>query len=58
MPYDWRKPKRLLTLLIGETANEQVVFTAYSAPNGECDNMIGACLEVGHKPWCKEARSE
>ena len=28
MPFDWRKPKRLLRLLIGDTANEQVIFTA------------------------------
>ena len=28
MPFDWRMPKRLLMLLIGDTANEQVMFTA------------------------------
>ena len=40
MPFDWRKLERLLSLQIGDTANEQVVFAAYSALNGEFDNMI------------------
>ena len=40
IPYDWRKPNRLLALQIGDTAYEQVCFLAYSAPSGECDNMI------------------
>ena len=38
--YDWQKPNRLLTLQIGDTANEQVVFPAYGGPGGECDNLI------------------
>ena len=41
-PYDWRKPNRLLTLQIGDAANEQVVFPAYGAPDGECDNLSSA----------------
>ena len=39
MPYDWRKPNRLLTLQIGHTANDQMIFLAYSALGG-CDEMI------------------
>ena len=31
---------RLLTLQIGDTASDQTVFPAYSAPGGQCDNMI------------------
>ena len=57
MPFDWRELERLLSLQIGDTANEQVVFTAYSALNGEFDNMI-LCLEISHKPQCKETLSE
>ena len=30
MPYDWRKPNRLVTLQIGDTANDQTIFPAYS----------------------------
>ena len=40
--YDWRKPNRLLTLQFGDMAKEQVVFPAYRAPGGDCDNMISA----------------
>ena len=40
-PYDW-KPHCLLTFEIGDTANEQVVFTAYGALDGECYKMISA----------------
>ena len=39
MPYDWRQPNCSLALQIGDTANEQVVFLAYCAPVGKCDNM-------------------
>ena len=37
-----RKPNHLLTLQIGDTADDQRVFQAFfhSAPGGECDNMI------------------
>ena len=38
-PYDWR---RLLTLQFGSTANEELVFPAYGAPDGECYNIISA----------------
>ena len=31
MPYDWRKPNRLLTLQFGDIANEQGVFPACCA---------------------------
>ena len=34
MPYDWRKPNRLLTLQIGDTTSDQVVFSACGAPDG------------------------
>ena len=47
-PYDCRKPKRLLTLQIGDTANEQVVFPAYGARNGDCDHMISSAKLVTH----------
>ena len=33
-PYDWRKPNRLHTLQMGDTAQEQVVFPAYEPPDG------------------------
>ena len=35
-----RHDKRLLNLQIGDTASDQTVFQAYSAPGGQCDNMI------------------
>ena len=41
-PYDFIKSDRLLTLQFGDTTNEQVVFLAHGAPDGECDNMISA----------------
>ena len=41
-PYDWREPHRLLTLQIGATANEQVVFPTYEVLDGECDHLISA----------------
>ena len=37
MPYDWRKPNRLNTLQIGETANDQTVFPVYSVPMRQHD---------------------
>ena len=40
MPYDWRKPNRLLALQIGDTVSDQIAFSAYSAHGGECDNVI------------------
>ena len=58
MPFDWRKPERLLALQIGDTANEQVLFTAYSAPNGECDNMICVLKLVTNPCARKHVRSE
>ena len=39
MPCDWRKPNPLLTLQIGDTADDQIVLPAYSALGGECDNI-------------------
>ena len=45
-PYDWTKSNRLLTLRFGDKANQQVVFPAHSAPDGECDNMISALKVV------------
>ena len=41
-PYVWRKPNRLLTLQIGDTANEQVVLMASGPPDGERDSMTCA----------------
>ena len=43
----WRKTKDeqhewLVLRSLGDTANEQVVFPAYGAPDGESDNMINA----------------
>ena len=32
-PYDWRQPNRLFIFQISDMANEQVVFTAYWAPD-------------------------
>ena len=58
MPFDWRKLERLLSLQIGDTANEQVVFTAYSAPNGEFDNMICVLKSVTNSSARKHVRSE
>ena len=40
--YQWRKLNRLLTLLIGDTMQEQLVFPAYGATDGESDNLICA----------------
>ena len=39
---DWSKPNRLLTLQNGDAAQEQVVFLAYGAPDGECGHLICA----------------
>ena len=41
-PYDWRRPNGVLTLHIGDTAREQVVFPAHGAPGGECDTSVSA----------------
>ena len=54
-PHDWRKPNRLLTLQIGDTMQKQVVFSAYGAPDGECDPLICALklianLTTGNQP--------
>ena len=48
MPYEWQKPKRLLKLQIGDTANEQIVVPAYSAPGVQCDNMIMVLNLITH----------
>ena len=40
MPYDWRKPNRLLTLQVGDTANDLQVLLACSAFGGECDRIV------------------
>ena len=58
MPFDWRKPERLLSLQIGDTANEQVVFTAYSALNGEFENMVCVLKLVTNPSARKHVRSE
>ena len=44
--HDRRKPNRLLSLQFGDAGNEQVVVPAFGAPDGECDNMIGALTPV------------
>ena len=44
MPYDWRKPNHLLTLQIGHTANDQMVFLAYTALGGERDYICVVML--------------
>ena len=36
------KPNRLLTLQIGDTANEQVVSPVHGAPDGECGSLMCA----------------
>ena len=41
-PYDWRKLDRLLTLQMGDRAQEQVVFLVYGVPDGERDSLICA----------------
>ena len=38
----WRKPSGLLTLQIADAAQEQVLFSAYGASDGECDKMFCA----------------
>ena len=38
MLFDWRMPK--------DTTSDQIVLPAYSAPDGECDNMDGLRVEV------------
>ena len=40
MPYDSRRPNRLLTLQMGDTVTDQMVFPAYSALGEECDDII------------------
>ena len=40
MPHDWRKPNDFLTLLIGDTHRDRVVFLAHGALDGERDNMV------------------
>ena len=47
-PHNWRKPNRLLTLHVGDTMREQVLFQAFGAPDGECDNF-DLCAETCHK---------
>ena len=46
MQYDWRKPNRFLTLQVGDTASDQVVFLAFCALDGECDNMVCVLMLV------------
>ena len=43
-----KKPTRLLTVQIGDTANEQAVFLARGAPDGERDNVVTALNLVTH----------
>ena len=38
MPHDWRKPNRLLTLQVGDTANDQIVFLAYNDRRADVDD--------------------
>ena len=45
MTYDWREPNCLLTLQIGDTANNQMVFPVYSALGGDCDKLITNLLK-------------
>ena len=49
------KSKRLLTLQIGDTANEQVVSPVHGAPDGECDFLMCALKLVTNVTKRKQA---
>ena len=51
------KPNRLLTLQIGDTANEQVVSPVHGAPDGECDSLMCALKLVTNVTKRKQSGS-